>query len=91
MAGSSAAVVVAAPDPEISRRLGSGARNESACRSNEMLLLERETNAHLIPYIAKYYHWLVYWIESDQSVGTQLREGLRGVSLDTPCRRVLSA
>jgi hypothetical protein len=27
MAGSSAAVVVAAPDPEISRLLGSGARN----------------------------------------------------------------
>jgi hypothetical protein len=88
MAGSSAAVVVAAPDPEISRLFR---ERRTPCRSNEMLPLKRETSAHLIPYIAKYYHWLVYWLEPDQSVRTQLREGLRGVSLDTLCRRVLSA
>jgi len=57
MAGSSAAVVVAAPDPEISRLLGSGARIKSACESNKILKRAFTSYSH---DLFKNYRWRVY-------------------------------
>jgi hypothetical protein len=61
MAGSSAAVVVAAPDPEISRLFGIGARNKSAGlqKQQNASLGEKSMCDRLKCDLVTYYHWLV--------------------------------